>query len=70
MYITPIIIGKISHDMSCLALKGLISYNNRRCSIHYPAYYTPTCQNEKITLHGVSFYNYHRCVDRQRNSLP
>ena len=30
---------------------------DRRCSIHYPAYYTATCQNEKITSHGVSFYN-------------
>ena len=25
--------------------------------MHYPAYYTATSQNEKITSHVVSFYN-------------
>ena len=55
---TPVIIGKISPDrairtrheaeMSCFALKGLIFDNDQRRSLHYPAYYTATCQNEKI----------------------
>ena len=64
---TPVIIGKISPDKAnrtpmcsggvLLALKGLIFDNDRRCSIHNPAYYTATCQNEKITSHVVSFYN-------------
>ena len=52
----PVIIGKISPDsaghrreaeVSCFALKGLIFDNDRRRSIHYLAYYTATCQNEK-----------------------
>ena len=37
-------------------------------------YYTLTCQNEKITSDGVSFYNFFvtgiRSVDQQRNSPP
>ena len=43
--------------MSCFALKGLIFDGDRPRSIHYPAYYTATCQKEKITSHGVSLYN-------------
>ena len=39
------------------ALKVLIFDSDRRRSIHYPAYYKATSQNEKITSHGVSFYN-------------
>uniref|UniRef100_A0A8C5BIY3 Phosphodiesterase n=1 Tax=Gadus morhua TaxID=8049 RepID=A0A8C5BIY3_GADMO len=58
--------------VSCFALKGLIFNNDRRRSI-FPAYYTATCQNEKITSHGVSFYNLSvtsiRSVDQQRNNL-
>ena len=81
MYRTPVIIGKISPDranrcaaeVSCFALKGLIFDKGRRRSIHYPAYYTATCQNEKITSHGVSFYNLFvtsiPSVDQLRNNL-
>ena len=76
MYRTPVIIGKISPDrakVSCFALKGLIFDNDRRRSTHYPAYYTATCQNEKITSHGVSFYNLFvtsiLSVDQQRNNF-
>ena len=57
MYRTPVIIGKISPDRAnktpthsegvLLALKGHIFDNDRRRSIHYPAYYTATCQNKK-----------------------
>ena len=69
MHRTPVIIGKISPTransslhrraakMSCFTLKGLIFDIDRRRSIHYPAYYKATCQDEKITSHGVSFYN-------------
>ena len=63
MYRRPIIIGNISPFRAnrtpplCVgvrfALKGLIFDNVRRRSTHYPAYYTATCQNEKITSHGV-----------------
>ena len=60
--------------MSCFALKRLIFDNDRRRSIHYPAYYKATCQDEKITSHGVSFYNLFvssiHSVDQQRNSQP
>ena len=84
MHRTPVIIGKISPagrtghksaaEVSCFARKGLIFDNDRRRSLHYPAYYTATCQNEKITSHGVSFYNLfvsNICSgDQQRNSLP
>ena len=76
MYRTPVIIGKISPDrakVSCFALKWLIFDNDRRRSIHYPAYYRATCQNKKITSHGVSFYNLFvtsiLSVDQQRNNL-
>ena len=41
--------------------------------LHYPAYYTATCQNENITSHGVSFFNLFvtsiLSVDQQRNNL-
>ena len=64
MYITPALSGKYREnkprqseaEVSCFALKRLI-FKNDRCSIHYTAYYIATCQNEKITSHGVSFYN-------------
>ena len=60
--------------MNCFTLKGLILDNDRRRSIlHHPAYYKATCQDEKITSHGVSFYNLFvtsiRSVDQQRNNL-
>ena len=46
----------------------------RQRSIHYSAYYTATCQTQKITSHGVSFYNKFvtsiRSVDQQKNSSP
>ena len=51
------------------ANRGLFPDNDRRGSVHYPAYYTATCQNEKISSHGVSFYNFFvtsiRSVDRE-----
>ena len=36
--------------------KGLIFDNDWKRFTHYPAYYTASCQNEKITSHAVSFY--------------
>ena len=82
MYRMPVIIGKISPDRvnrtptrsegNWFPLKGL-KFDRRR-SIHYPAYYTATCQNEKMTSHGVACYNLFvtiiRSVDQQRNSPP
>ena len=59
MYRTPVIIGKISPDRAKQhpsasrrgAVRPVGAYfpDNDRRSIHYPAYYTATCQNEKIT---------------------
>ena len=65
MYRTPVIVGKISPNRT---LKGLINDNDRRRSIHYSAYFTATCQNEKITSHGVFnnlFVTNIRSVDQQ-----
>ena len=83
MYRMPVIIGKISPDRANRTptrSKGKFSFPlkgpkfDRRRSIHYPAYYSATCQNEKITSHGVACYNLFvtriRSVDQQRNSLP
>ena len=60
-------------EVSCFTMKGLIFDNGQRRSIHYPAYYTATCQNENITSHGVSFFNLFvtsiLSVDQQRNNL-
>ena len=59
MYRTAVIIGKISPDRAnstptrsggvLLHPEGAYFPDNDRRSIHYPAYYTATCQNEKIT---------------------
>ena len=61
MYRMPVIIGKICPDRAnrtqtrsegnCFPLKGL-KFDRRR-SIHYPVYYTATCQNENMTSHGA-----------------
>ena len=62
---TQVIIGKISPGSVNRTLTPSISVllrhegayldNDRRRSIQYPTYYTATCQNEKNTLHIVSF---------------
>ena len=65
IYRMPVIIGKIS----LTGQKRLIFDNDLRRSIHYPAYYTATCRNEKITFHNLFFTSICR-VDQQRNSLP
>ena len=62
-------------SVSCSPCQELFPDNDRRRSIHYLAYYTATCQNEKITSYGVSFfYNLFvtsiRSVDQQRKSQP
>ena len=53
--------GRTGHrrkeEVSCFALKGFILENDRQRSIHYPAYYTATCQNENITSHSLSLYD-------------
>ena len=57
MYGTPVIIWKMGRreaEVSCYALKGLIFDPD---FFYDPTYYAATCQNEKITSHGVSFYN-------------
>jgi hypothetical protein len=63
MYITPVIIGKIGpfrakQDTSIsrrFSVRTVGAYfpDNDLHSINYPAYYTATWQNEKITSHGV-----------------
>ena len=58
MYRMPVILGKIRH---------IFDYDHR--SKHYSAYYTATCQNKKLTSHGMSFYNLFftiRSVDQQK----
>ena len=56
----PVIIWKISHhDRANRTLtQSPEGYKNVISGIHYPTYYTATCQNEKITSHSVSFYNF------------
>ena len=39
----------IDSSGSQAGIRGLLPDNDRRRSIHYPSYYTATCQNEKIT---------------------
>ena len=61
MYRTLIIIGKISHDRAnrtpnrsrdvLFRPEGAYIFNNdRQRSIHYPAYYMATCQNDNCLL--------------------
>ena len=68
MYRTTFIIGKISPDgMNLICPEGTYFPNNDRRSIHYPTYYTVTCQhNLFVTVHSVFQL---RNVFRQTNAV-